>query len=105
MRLISLSELDFSFDDPIVLGERQSCCHCRFVTDHPSDKALQFADTAFFSAAKPIIELPAGARAYHLSKLLGQLIRLIDLGVQRTKQRQRCLVVSLQFFRLTKEQE
>jgi hypothetical protein len=50
-----------------------------------SNKALEFADSALFHVAEPIIEPLTRARAKHPSKLLDQLIRLIDFGVERSK--------------------
>src|SRR6266699_6181986 len=70
--------IHFSFDDSIVLWKRESCRHGCFVTFHASEKALQLANLAGFQTAEPIIELFSCARTQHVSKLLDQLIRLID---------------------------
>jgi len=75
----------FSLDQSIVLRKRESYYHCCFISYHSSNKALEFADSALFHVAEPIIEPLTRARAKHPSKLLDQLIRLIDFGVERPK--------------------
>ena len=86
--------IHFSFDNSIVLWKRESCRHGCFVTFHASYKALQLANLAGFHTAEPIIELFSCASAQHVSKLLDQLIRLIDFRMQRPKLSERLLFFS-----------
>ena len=92
-----LQLMHFSLDKTIARRQSQTRLDRVFV--------LQLAYPARFDTGKPLIELLTGPRSYHLSKLLDQLIRLIDLNMQRTQQGQRFLFVSFQFFRPTKEKE
>src|SRR5260370_1159612 len=91
MRLISFNLFTVPISDSIVVWKRESCRHGCFVTFHASDKALQLANLAGFHTAEPIIELLSCASAQHVSKLLDQLIRLIDFSMQRPKLRARLL--------------
>src|SRR5213078_1465384 len=83
----------------------QSCSHCCFVALNPCDKALQLADRAGFHAFEQVVKLFSGTRSQHVSKLLDQLIRLIDFGMERPKQSKGFLVFSLQCFRTAQKQE
>src|SRR6266699_3418262 len=72
---------------------------------YPSHKALQLSDLAGSHLLKPGVELFPGARTEHLSELLNQLICLIHLKMQRSKQSERFLVLDLQFFGATKQEK
>jgi len=89
----------------IVLGESQSCYNGGFVLDHSRNKALQLADAAGFHAAKPLVKPFSRTCAEHMSELLDQFICLINLGMQRPKQRQHFSILSHKVFRPTKEKE
>src|SRR6266699_1653271 len=93
--LDELQFVDFSFDHPIASRQGQASFHSLLVSFYPSHKALQLADLAGPHFLKPGVELFPGARAEHLSELLDQLICLIHFRVQRSKQSQGFLVLSL----------
>jgi hypothetical protein len=100
-----LEFVHFSFDHPIAVNERESCFHCLLVSFYTSHKALQLADLAGPHLLKPGVELFPRARAEHLRELLDQLICLIHFRMQRSKQRQRFLVLGQEVWRRDEARE
>ena len=100
-----LQFVDCSFDHPIASRQGETRFHSLLVSFHASDKALQLADLTSSHFFKPGVELLPSARAQHLSELLNQLICLIHLRMQRSKQSQRFLLLGLQFLRSSKQEK
>ncbi len=84
-----------SLHETVALRQGQACFHCFLVSFYASHKALQLADLTGPHFLKPSVELFSCASTKHLGKLLDQLICLIHLSVQRSKQGQRFLVLGL----------
>jgi len=89
MRLISLSLLILPSTLPLLEALGQASLDRLLVSLHTSHKALQLADLAGSHVLKPGVELFPYASVQHFSKLLDQIIRLIHLRVQRSKQSKR----------------
>jgi hypothetical protein len=56
----TLNELELvhlALDQSVVLGKRESCHHCCFVSFHPSNKALELANLAGSHTFEPGVEV------------------------------------------------
>ena len=82
--IANITDSNISVKGRTAKNGRQSYHHGCFVSLNTENKSLQFADLADSHPFEPVVELFSRACAQHVSKLLDQLIRLIDFGVQRT---------------------
>ncbi|GAC1392158.1 MAG: hypothetical protein NVS4B11_02480 [Ktedonobacteraceae bacterium] len=60
--------VDFPLNQSVVLGKREACHHCCFVSFNTQNKALEFADLAGSDVLKPGVELFTAASAQHLQQ-------------------------------------
>src|SRR6266581_2882691 len=90
-----LQFVDFPLNQSVVLGKREACHHCCFVSFNPQNKALEFADLAGSDFLKPGVELFPSASTQHLCKLLNQGVGQICFWMALAKLANRLLLLSI----------
>ena len=93
-----MSELDFAFDDSIVLRKGQPGYRCCFVPFNTQYKALEFADLAGSDLLEPGVELFSCASAQHLGKLLNEVVSQLYFWMALAKLTNGLLLLWIQLF-------
>jgi hypothetical protein len=93
------------FDHPVIDRPSEAISHRVFVFLNTSSKGLEFGQVALFHLGEPGIKETSGTCAYHLGKLLNQVIGLLNFWIDLTELGQRFLLFNPEFFRTTKKEE
>src|SRR5438552_16480012 len=75
--LDELQFIHFALDDPIAMGQGESCQHGSFVSFNAANKAQKFFDVAISYCSEPVVKTFPLPMTKHVHEILDQFIHQI----------------------------